>query len=113
MKVLPVFNLEIANSHTFLVGPHTVLAHNGFGSYTCTFASGKKYHGKGDAKRAERSAAEHARDYNDPVKKVQWKGEKNNHDSFVAEAKRIKADGGVKNPQNYNMINSPGKKHLP
>lgn len=28
------------------------------------------------------------------------------------EARRIQDDGGIENPNNYNKINSPGKKYL-
>ena len=110
-KVLPVFNLEVANAHTFFVGANGVLVHNGFGSYTCTFKSGMKYHGKGDFKRAKKSGKDHAQNNNDPLDNIDWKAAKNDKDSFSDEARRIANDGGIRNPNNYNRINSPGAKY--
>lgn len=36
----------------------------------------------------------------------------NNREAFKDEARRIRKDGGVENPNNYNKINSPGEKYL-
>ena len=36
----------------------------------------------------------------------------NDVDAFVQEALRIRRDGGIKNPNNLNRINSPGEKIL-
>lgn len=115
LKIARAYNLEVANNHTFLVGPEGAVAHNGFGSYTCTFANGMKYHGKGDYSRAQKSAADHAKANKTTTTNIDWKPAKNDHDSFVDEAKRIRGDGGIGKGQtnNYNMINSPGEKHLP
>ena len=82
------------------------------GSYTTTHESGKKYHGKGPKPRAEQSAKEKEKTYNDPVKDIDWTPSKNEKESFKDEAKRIRQDGGVQNPNNYNKRNSPGEKEL-
>jgi RHS repeat-associated protein len=109
IKVLPVFNLEVANAHTFFVGKAGELVHNGFGSYTCNFASGKKYHGKGDKKRSEKSGKEHSDKNNDPLESIDWTPANNNRDSFRDEHDRMMTDkGGHKNPNNYNNRGSPG-----
>ena len=85
---------------------------NQTGSYTITFESGKKYHGKGPTSRMEQSAREKAKEYADPVVNMDWPPSPTQKDAFIDEAKRIRADGGVKNPNNYNKINSPGEKYL-
>ena len=107
IKTTAVFNLEVANLHTFFVGEDGLVVHNGFGSYTCNFKSGKKYHGKGDRKRAEKSAKEHG----DEIDSIDWTPAKNNRDSFIDEHKRLSNDGGKQNPNNYNRINSPGARY--
>ncbi|RAV99275.1 RHS repeat-associated core domain-containing protein [Pseudochryseolinea flava] len=82
------------------------------GSYTNTHESGKKYHGKGGEDRARQSADRVAKENKDPAKKTEWKPAKNDRQAFKDEAKRIKKDGGVENPNNYNKVNSPGKKYI-
>jgi hypothetical protein len=78
------------------------------GSYTNTHESGKKYHGKGAEKRAAESAKEKAEKYNDPVKDTDWTPSANKREAYKDESKRLKADGGHKNPNNYNKRDSPG-----
>jgi len=109
-KRLPVFNIEVANAHTFFVRVDGVLAHNGFASYTSHFKNGKRYRGKGDADRARKSADREAKRNNDTVDRTDHKPEANDRDSFKAEHDRLKNDGGPQNPDNYNRINSPGAK---
>jgi RHS repeat-associated protein len=82
------------------------------GSYTNTHASGKKYHGKGTEDRMNKSAREKATEYKDPVVSQDFKPASSNREAFKDEARRIRDDGGVDNPNNYNKINSPGKKYL-
>lgn len=82
------------------------------GSYTNTHDSGNSYHGKGSEERAKQSAKEKEKTYNDPVKSTDWKPAKNEKEAFKDEARRIRQDGGVENPKNYNKINSPGEKEL-
>lgn len=82
------------------------------GSYTNTHASGKRYHGKGPPDRMNKSAREKERKYNDPVVDQDYTPAANDREAFKDEARRIANDGGVDNPNNYNQINSPGKKYL-
>jgi RHS repeat-associated protein len=82
------------------------------GSYTNTHQSGNKYHGKGTKSRAEQSASKKVIEYTDPLKKSEWKPAKNEKEAFKAEARRIRKDGGIQNPKNYNKRNSPGEKIL-
>ncbi|WP_066263437.1 RHS repeat-associated core domain-containing protein [Hydrogenophaga flava] len=111
-KTVPVFNLEVANAHTFFVGDDGVLVHNGFGSYTCTFKSGKRYHGKGDWDRANKSGNYHADKNNDPLVDVDWTPAKNDRDAFKDEHRRMMTDpGGHKSPDNYNQRASPGRNY--
>ena len=86
------------------------------GSYTNTHKSGKKYHGKGDEKRAEKSGKEKAEKNNDPVEDTDWTPSKNNREAFKDESKRMDTDKvgdtpGHKNPNNYNQRRSPGDKY--
>jgi len=57
---------------------------NKAGGYEREEQERKKYHGKGPRSRMNRSARQKAEEYN---------------------------DHGVKNPNNYNLINSPGEKY--
>jgi RHS repeat-associated protein len=85
---------------------------SGPGSYTNTHASGKTYHGKGPRSRADKSAKEKEDKYDDPVKETEWKPAENDREAFKDEARKIRDDGGVKNPNNYNIRNSPGEKYI-
>ncbi|MEN9470396.1 MAG: hypothetical protein RL630_2129 [Verrucomicrobiota bacterium] len=58
------------------------------------------------------SAKEKEIEYNDPVVDKDFKPAANDREAFKDEARRIRADGGVENPNNYNKINSPGEKLL-
>jgi hypothetical protein len=77
----------------------------------CTFANGKRYHGKGDYACAEKSAEREAARNNTKPDKNDRKAEKNDRDSFKAEHERMKNDGGKADSDNYNRINSPGAKY--
>ena len=112
-KTVQVFNLEIANAHTFFVGVDGVLVHNGYGSYTCTFNNGMKYHGKGAEKRMEASIRKLEKEHGITATGRDWTSAKNNRDSFVDEARRIANDRGIGegDARNYNRINSPGAKY--
>ncbi|GHT96593.1 hypothetical protein AGMMS49545_21960 [Betaproteobacteria bacterium] len=112
-KTVKAYNLEVANAHTFFVGEDGVAVHNGNGSYTCFFKSGKKYHGKGDRTRAKDSANRISKNHKDELDHIDWADSENTKNSFMDEARRIRDDGGVTNPNNYNKINSPGEKYLP
>lgn len=80
------------------------------GTYTNTHQTGTKYHGKGDERRMEQSAAKQARDNKDPVVKSEHTPASNPREAFKEESRRIEADGGP-GQGNYNKINSPGKKY--
>lgn len=80
------------------------------GSYTITFESGKKYHGKGNENRMKQSAREKEKKYGDRPASMEWTPAENDRQAFIGEYKRLKADGGPSNPNNYNKIESPGKK---
>lgn len=82
------------------------------GSYTIEFQSGKKYHGKGSETRMNQSAKQIEKQYGDTPVKMDYSLAPNQQQAFKDEANRIRNDGGVKNPNNYNKINSPGEKYL-
>ena len=83
------------------------------GSYTISFKSGFKYHGKGPESRMEQSAKQKSKEYSDKVVKKEWTPASSEKEAFMQEAKRIRKDKGVgPNHGNYNKINSPGEKML-
>ena len=86
---------------------------NSTGSYTITFESGMKYHGKGPESRMQQSAREKSKLYSDPVVAKDWTPSPTEKDAFIDEAQRIRNDGGLGIKfGNYNKINSPGEKYL-
>lgn len=103
---------SVAGGNNFINQKGRVNAEGKTGSYTNKHESGKSYHGKGGEDRANQSAKRVGKENGDPSKKTEWKSSKNNREAFKDEAKRIKKDGGVENPNNYNKVNSPGKKYL-
>tara|TARA_R110000782_G_scaffold5853_3_gene20230 strand:+ start:28732 stop:29751 length:1020 start_codon:yes stop_codon:yes gene_type:complete len=84
----------------------------GHGSYTIVFESGKKYHGKGSFDRAVESANDKFGEYGDMPTNIDWTPSKSSDDAFIDEYKRLKNDGGSGSGNNYNKIESPGKKKL-
>lgn len=91
-----------------LMPSHMVLS----GSYTITTKSGKKYHGKGDYKRAKDSAKRIAREKNDPVVSIDWTPAISDRQGFKDEDTRMNTDEeGHKSDDNYNERASPGKKY--
>ena len=82
------------------------------GSYTITFESGNKYHGKGGEQRMRQSAREKANKFNDQPVSFDWTPADNTKEAFIQEAVRIENDGGPGNIKNYNQINSPGYKYI-
>ena len=50
--------------------------------------------------------------YHDPVKEIDWTPAENSREAFKQEAQRIREEGGVKSPSNYNRKNSPGETYL-
>jgi hypothetical protein len=120
----PVYNLEVQCEHVYRVAGVGVLVHNGglnilnpcfepkYGSYTNRHASGKSYHGEGTKTRSNVSGMEKAKAHNDPHIATDWKPAPNRREAFKDEAKRLEADRGPGNLDNYNKINSPGKRYL-
>jgi hypothetical protein len=105
----PTYNLEVAANHDYFVSALHVLVHNGDGSYTITFASGKQYVGKGDMSRMADSAARINAQTGDRVVSTQWTPANGTADSFVQEEMRMRTSGGPQG-NTYNQINSPGNK---
>ena len=110
-KILPDVNLPSISSRSSN-NYDKDFSESGVGSYTNTHASGVQYHGKGSPKRAEQSAKEKEAEYNDPIVDQDFKYAKDDREAFKDEAVRIREDGGIANPNNYNKINSPGEKYL-
>ncbi|BFO67001.1 hypothetical protein KCF3NO3_29840 [Chryseobacterium sp. KCF3-3] len=88
------------------------------GSYTNTHQSGKKYHGKGDEKRAAKSGKEKAEKNDDPLEKTDWTEAKNDREAFKQESERMETDAdkkkgtpGHKSDNNYNQRRSPGDRY--
>ena len=67
----------------------------------------------GEVPMSQKSGKEKEKQYDDPHQSTDWKPSATEKDAFIDEGKRIEADKGVENPNNYKKINSPGKKHLP
>ena len=82
------------------------------GSYTNTHESGKKYHGKGDRARSQQSGKDKEKESGDRHVATDWTPSSDDREAFKDEARRIQEDRGVSNPDNFNKINSPGKKYL-
>ncbi|MCJ8270785.1 MAG: hypothetical protein MJK04_15445 [Psychrosphaera sp.] len=82
------------------------------GSYTITFGNGKQYHGKGPLKRMEQSAKDKG-GKNGGAENAKWDEAMDDKSAFKDEAKKIANDkDGVRNPNNLNIRNSPGKNML-
>ena len=81
------------------------------GSYTLLFGSGKRYHGKGPRKRSEASGKRVARENKDTHVATDWTVAKDRRDAYKQESRRLDADGGPGDPNNYNRIEQPGKKY--
>lgn len=82
----------------------------GPGSYTITFASGKKYHGKGPFERAKKSAIREGTNNLDLPMIIDWTPSVNDREVFKDEYSRLSEDESYKNPNNYNRMQSPGRK---
>jgi RHS repeat-associated protein len=85
---------------------------NRTGSYTNTHASGKTYAGKGGTKRSQASGRRVEKAANDQHVATDWTEAPNDTEAFKDEARRIEKAGGPRNPNNYNKIESPGRKLL-
>lgn len=55
------------------------------------------------------SAKEKLAKYGDKAVGFQWSRDSNDRQAFIDEYLRILNDGGIGNPMNYNLINSPEK----
>nr|WP_272505658.1 polymorphic toxin MafB class 1 [Neisseria meningitidis] len=123
---LKAYNLTVADWHTYFVKGNQaetegVWVHNDcpygekyrteVGSYTNTHESGRTYSGKGTRQRSQISGAREARVNNDPHIATDFTPAKNNREAFKDESRRIDAHGGSKSTNNYNRIESPGKKY--
>jgi len=90
---------------------HILLKKAANGSYTVTFESGLKYHGKGGTARARKSARRMSRKHRDRVMSIQHSPASSNKRAFQDEARRLAKDGGP-GGNNYNQIESPGLRML-
>ena len=101
-----VFNLSVAEDHSYAVGELGVWAHNGFGAYITKLPGGKFYVGKGGLDRAKRSTREKGGAGFIHIPACSDK------DSFILEDMIIEAMGGVGGEDSplVNRRNSPGRK---
>ncbi|MDN3647279.1 polymorphic toxin-type HINT domain-containing protein [Pontixanthobacter aestiaquae] len=105
------YNLTVADFETYFVGEQRVLVHNcPTGSYTNHHASGKTYDGKGDPSRAKQSGRRVDRQHSDPLVKSDTRSASSDRESFKQESRNLDRNGGPKSDQNYNQIESPGKR---
>lgn len=102
------------------------------GSYTITFSNGRKYHGKGPLSRMASSATSRMTK-DEPVDekmveqmilhkvgvtKLDWTPANSDREAFKQEYYRMQTDAtdiyieGYRNPINYNLVQSPGKKYV-
>lgn len=79
---------------------------------TNTHASGKTYSGKGSRERSQVSGRRVEKETGDQHVATEWTKSQNKTDAFKDEARRIEQMGGPRNPQNYNKIESLGKRLL-
>ncbi|MDI1478408.1 hypothetical protein [Polyangium sp. y55x31] len=82
------------------------------GSYTNTHASGRTYDGKGSRERSQISGRRIERKTGDQHVATDWRPAPNGKEAFKEEARRLQEHGGPARPDNYNKIESPGKKLL-
>lgn len=108
-REVQVFNLEVANAHTFFVGQQGVLVHNGWGAYVIWYSDNTVYVGKGDESRMKTSARQHTGNSRRVVKCRHFKASSDKR-SFIMEDKFIQKFGDIGNGKLLNQINSPGKK---
>jgi len=105
------FNLTVADFETYFVGAQRVLVHNcPTGSYTNTHASGKTYDGKGDPSRAAQSGRRIEKKHDDPLVNSDSRTASSDRESFKQESRSLDRNGGPGSDQNYNQIESPGKR---
>ncbi len=81
------------------------------GNYTNEHASGKTYSGVGDIERMNKSGKRIANQHSDPVVGQEFNPAANKKAAYIKEHIDIEKNGGAGNKaENYNKINSPGKK---
>ena len=104
---------DVAKSSDALKSAGDIVDAGKHGSYTVTFESGNRYHGKGSTSRMEQSAREKTKKYDDSVVSKDWTPAASEKEAFMDEARRIRSEKGF-GPEygNYNKINSPGEKFL-
>jgi hypothetical protein len=107
VKTTAVFNLEVANLHTFFVGEEGLVVHNGHGAYEITYPDGTSYFGKGDDSRMNKSAKQHGKGRGVP--KCSHFPAASDVESFILEHNMLSAAGGP-GGKVLNKINSPGKR---
>jgi RHS repeat-associated protein len=88
---------------------HLKLSKTDNGAYKIEFESGKGYAGKGGTTRARRSARQRSRKETDAVQSIEHVPASSNEEAFKLEAQFLDELGGPASPNNYNVINSPGK----
>ena len=80
------------------------------GSYTNHHESGKTYDGKGSRERSQTSAKRVKDETGDAHTATEFTPAKTDRMAFKQESERLDSHGGSKSNQNYNKIDSPGKK---
>jgi Pretoxin HINT domain len=112
VKTTAVFNLEVANLHTFFVGEEGLVVHNGHGAYEITYPDGSSYFGKGDESRMNKSAKQHGKGGARGAPKCSHFPAASDVESFILEHNMLTAAGGPKGNDGkvLNKINSPGKR---
>jgi RHS repeat-associated protein len=80
------------------------------GSYTNHHESGKTYDGKGSKERSQTSAKRVEDETGDAHTATEFTHAKNDREAFKQESQRLDGHGGSKSENNYNKIDSPGKK---
>jgi len=79
------------------------------GSYTNTHESGKTYSGKGSRERSQVSGRRIEKTTGDKHTATEWAPASDDTEAFKHEARRIEQEGGPRDPNNHNKIESPGK----
>ncbi len=92
---------------------------NQTGSYTRVFGNDQKYHGKGSLEGMYTSAILKMTMHQTTLKSFEWIPSISNREAFKDEYRRMQTDRirgvyeeGYRNPINYNLRNSPGKKYI-
>ncbi|WP_197433949.1 hypothetical protein [Agrobacterium vitis] len=81
------------------------------GSYKNTHESGKTYNGMGGRQRSQISGSRVEKETGDKHIATEWSESSDRRSAFKDESRRIDQAGGVKSPDNYNKIESPGAKY--